>query len=661
MSLAQWKIVMVNQAAAVIKYSLLPFFILCVSVMGFCRVATNGSILFIFAYTIAFLTMLSFWKLSKNNFKFYIVFITAVVSRLLMLYYPAGDDINRYIWEGEIQNAGYNPFELAPDSKELIPLRNENWKGINHKHIPTIYWPAAQIIFKFIALISPTVLAFKFTMMLFDIGIILLLFFLIKSVNAEPRNIILYALNPFTMHWISGEGHLESVMVFWMLLSFLFYNKRKWGLMYISLSLSILTKITPLFIIPFLIKKENLKYSPFILFSVLLFIPYLNKSISPFWVPILFTEDFTYNGLINNILREFFSKPVSLYISIVIAGISYIIIYLTNSNYLRSSFLALGVFIICTPTFHPWYLLVITPFIVIYNSPAWIALHLTVVVKSFFWINSIEGKFWHNDDLLLLIEYIPFFLLALYSFRNKLTKFPFKYDVVDSVSVIIPTLNEEKNIESCLEAIKKQSNIKQVIISDCGSIDKTITRAKSVYGVEVINSEKGRGTQIENALSAVKGDVIVIVHADSILKENAFNRMINILNKNRDVSGGAFGAHYADHKFPLLLPRFLNVFRAAFLGISFGDQSQFFRRVAIKNFPKYKLMEDIELSMRMKECGKTVYIPHGVISSSRMWRKTGYLKNFIKVIYLSTLFLIKRRFGFLTEDCGEFYKAYYGK
>lgn len=72
-------------------------------------------------------------------------------------------------------------------------------------------------------------------------------------------------------------------------------------------------------------------------------------------------------------------------------------------------------------------------------------------------------------------------------------------------------------------------------------------------------------------------------------------------------------------------------------------------------------MEDIELSMRMKECGKTLFIPKGVVSSSRMWKKTGYIINFVKVIYLSSLFLFKRKLGLLSKDCGEFYRAYYGK
>lgn len=652
---------MANQVAAVTKYLLLSLFVVCSYMMGLYGGVGRSPILFVICYMIAFIIMLSLWNFVKIKIGFKEIIITAVLARLLMLPYPAGDDIHRYIWEGEIQNAGFNPFELAPNSEELKHLRNENWKGINHKNISTIYWPTAQLLFRCIAFISPTKIAFKFTMMLFDIGVLLLLFLLIKLINSEPRNIILYALNPYTIHWFAGEGHLESVVVFVLILSLVLYQKQKWALMFISLSMSILIKLTPFFIVPFLIKKDNLKYLPLMLLPVLLFIPFLNDKVSPFVVPCLFTEDFTYNGLLNNILRLFYSKPVTLAISIVIAGMLYVIVFLTNFNWLRSTFLAFCIFILCSPTFHPWYLLIITPFIVIYNSPAWITLHLTVVVKSFFWINAVQGDFWHNDDLLLLIEYIPFLTIAFFTFVFNLTKFPFNYRSVNSISVIIPTFNEEQNIGPCLNAISVQERVKEILVTDCGSRDNTVILAKSYDKVKIIEAEKGRGNQIADAYKEANGDVVVIVHADSVLIKDAFKRMLLFMNKHSDISGGAFGAYYSDHRFPLLLPKLLNVFRASVLGISFGDQAQFFRKDAIKEFPRFMLMEDIELSLRMKQNGKTLFIPKGVVSSSRMWSKSGYFSNFIKVIYLTSLFLFKRRLGFLSKDCREFYKVYYGK
>lgn len=650
-----------NQAVAVVKYLSISLFLISSYLMGFHGGVGRSPELFVGAYIVAFGLMIFLWKFNKVKLSFPPIFIIALISRSFLLSYPAGDDIHRYIWEGEIQNEEFNPFELPPDDEKLVHLRNENWKGINHKDIPTIYWPAAQILFKMIAYVSPSVIAFKLAMVFFDLGVLILLFFLIKAINGEPRNIILYALNPFVLHWIAGEGHLESVMVFFMMLALLLFKKEKWGGMYLALSFSILTKITPFIIVPFLLKKKNLKYFPLLFIPMLMFIPYLNDKVSPFSVPGLFAEDFTYNGLLNNILRIFFSKPVTLYISLAFAGIIYLTVLLINTNYLRSTFITLALFIICSPTFHPWYLLILTPLIVFYNSPPWIILHLTVVVKSFFWIKGVDCEFWHNDTILLYIEYVPFLLMAILSHIYSFSKFPYKYNKVKTISVIIPTLNEEQNIISCLNAIKDQQYIEEIIISDCGSTDKTIDLAKKYNNVKIVESPRGRGIQIAKALSEVKGDVVVIVHADSVLKPNSLGRMINMLNENRDASGGAFGAFYSDHRFPLFIPRILNVFRASILGISFGDQAQFFRRDAIGEFPEFKLMEDIELSMRMKEQGKTLFISKGVVSSSRMWKRKGYIQNFVKVIYLSSQFLLKRKLGLLSKDCGEFYRAYYGK
>ena len=113
------------------------------------------------------------------------------------------------------------------------------------------------------------------------------------------------------------------------------------------------------------------------------------------------------------------------------------------------------------------------------------------------------------------------------------------------------------------------------------------------------------------------------------------------------------------------LPRFrlialLNNFRARFTGIAFGDQAQFFRRAALpQGFPEYRLMEDIELSMRLKEHGTLLFIPGGVRSSSRRWNSTGYFTNFISVIWLTGAFLFLRAFGLVHNQAEWFYQRYY--
>jgi hypothetical protein len=72
-------------------------------------------------------------------------------------------------------------------------------------------------------------------------------------------------------------------------------------------------------------------------------------------------------------------------------------------------------------------------------------------------------------------------------------------------------------------------------------------------------------------------------------------------------------------------------------------------------------MEDIELSLRLKEAGSVVFVPDGVVNSARRWRSRGYGANSLKVIGLTALYLIRRRLGFSRGDGSGYYRAYYGK
>ncbi len=75
------------------------------------------------------------------------------------------DDIYRYLWDGRVQMAGINPYNYPPNDANLAHLKTEDWEGINHKHIRTIYPPLAQTIFAVGAFVYPTINAQKFILL----------------------------------------------------------------------------------------------------------------------------------------------------------------------------------------------------------------------------------------------------------------------------------------------------------------------------------------------------------------------------------------------------------------------------------------------------------------------------------------------------------------
>ena len=78
-----------------------------------------------------------------------IFWVVAVLLRLVALPLEPGDDFWRYQWEGKVQNAGFNPYVLAPNDEQLVPLRAEfpNWSQINHRDFSAIYPPGTELLF----------------------------------------------------------------------------------------------------------------------------------------------------------------------------------------------------------------------------------------------------------------------------------------------------------------------------------------------------------------------------------------------------------------------------------------------------------------------------------------------------------------------------------
>ena len=155
----------------------------------------------------------------------------------------------------------------------------------------------------------------------------------------------------------------------------------------------------------------------------------------------------------------------------------------------------------------------------------------------------------------------------------------------------------------------------------------------------------------------------MILHADCLIRQGVTGRVMEELNGNPRAIGGCLGMSYFD---PSLKNGFIarvNNARAIWTGISFGDQGQFFRREALPlmgGFPEVMLMEDVELSMRLKEQGSLCFVPRGVTVSKRRWGNVGFLSNVGRVVCNCVVYLVRRRLGIGDSSGGDLYGRYYG-
>jgi rSAM/selenodomain-associated transferase 2 len=215
-------------------------------------------------------------------------------------------------------------------------------------------------------------------------------------------------------------------------------------------------------------------------------------------------------------------------------------------------------------------------------------------------------------------------------------------------SVIIPTLNEEEHIEKQIKHIRHLHKSTEIIIVDGGSTDKTKEIAEQ-NNAKVIQSKSGRGSQQKAGALISSNPILVFLHADTWLPNNAFKK-IEILFRNPSRLIATFKISFFPPYTLLKLVSFFSRFDT--LITKYGDQCIVIRREfyeKIGGFPDWPLFEDIFLLENARKHTKIYSIPSTVQTSSRRFQQNGVLKQLIWNALLMLLYKIGRQPDRLAE------------
>lgn len=196
---------------------------------------------------------------------------------------------------------------------------------------------------------------------------------------------------------------------------------------------------------------------------------------------------------------------------------------------------------------------------------------------------------------------------------------------VVKVSIIIPVLNEASRIGGTLAALMplRLRGGHEVIVVDGGSDDGTAELAKNGSD-RVIHSEPGRASQMNAGAAEASGHILVFLHADTRLPQDALDQLTAFSRSHWD--WGRFDVRLSGNRPLFRLIGFMINLRSRLTGICTGDQAQFVRRALFEKlggFPKIPLMEDVALSKRLKRHSRPCCIRSPVTTDSRRWEKHG--------------------------------------
>ncbi|MGC8711196.1 MAG: TIGR04283 family arsenosugar biosynthesis glycosyltransferase [Leptodesmis sp.] len=190
-----------------------------------------------------------------------------------------------------------------------------------------------------------------------------------------------------------------------------------------------------------------------------------------------------------------------------------------------------------------------------------------------------------------------------------------------TISVIIPTLNEAKTLPLTLNKIQTITNI-EVVVVDGGSLDATVQIAESL-GAKVVNSTAGRSHQMNLGADVARGDILLFLHADTCLPTE-FDRLIRQALQYSGVIAGAFELKIDGVNPGLRIVEWGVKWRSRLFQMPYGDQAIFLRSSIfheIGGFPDLPIMEDFEFIRKLKRHGQIAIVPAAVLTSDRRWRK----------------------------------------
>ena len=361
----------------------------------------------------------------------------AILLRIVALPLEPGDDLWRYQWEGKVQNAGFNPYLLAPNDEQLVPIRAQfaDWSRINHRDYSAIYPPGAELFFAALSRFAAGPLAYKLIFAAADLAAIAVLLGLIGG-STRFANAAWYAWNPLVVYSFAGAAHFDSLMILPMLTGvFLFTRSQaatepsaQWRyaiLGAVAMGLAISFKLIPVLLLPvcvFVLGWRTLALGISLAIPMALSLPFGFPHVA-IWNSL---GRFIYVTRLNDIFWWIIEDTVwpnphqkNYHYNVIIIVAVLVVSVFFFRNWKRGLLWVMGTALVFSPVLHPWYVTWILPFAAWRRVDGWQVLSVTVFAYYLFWDERLFLLPWHSEAWLRGFILIPPTVAALFAWRRR--------------------------------------------------------------------------------------------------------------------------------------------------------------------------------------------------------------------------------------------------
>jgi hypothetical protein len=271
-----------------------------------------------------------------------------------------------------------------------------------------------QLVFLIASAVAPSVLGMKLVFVLFDLGVLAALLWLLLRIGVSPLRVIVYAWSPLVIVEFAGSGHNDALPILGVVLALLCLTYDRPRLTIAALSASALSKLYACFLLPLFLLRTSWKllWIPIVL-GISAFLPYREGAARWWGILAQYNDRWRNNESLFLVLRTLIPEPWqgTAYLLAVAAVIVYCGLRKLSPE--RSVFLVTCALLLLSPNVFPWYLTWLVPLLAIHPSPAWLLLTVTVFLSYHVLIPYGVLGLWREDPVFIALEYAPFYALLL--------------------------------------------------------------------------------------------------------------------------------------------------------------------------------------------------------------------------------------------------------
>ncbi|MAT42664.1 MAG: hypothetical protein CL609_10005 [Anaerolineaceae bacterium] len=432
-------------------------------------VNTPNLILIFYLFVIPYLGMV--WSVQKKPINPGWIFLGAVIFRVVFLFsdFLLSDDVYRYIWDGHLINFGVSPYLFAVNNPLLDGYEIKERLLVNHNWMASPYLLTAQAYFGFITKIFPqSVMAFRLSTVLLDLFTAVVIYKILQLMKRNPSLVLIYAWHPLIIFESTLGAHIDFLMMFFVITSLYFllksflenHSKQLFlNLSSILFAASVLTKGWPLLFVPILFWFWGWRRTIIVMLvtiaGIFVFVP--SAGLGLFGVMDgtgvlgavrIYLQYWQFNGstfsllsgLMNYLPIKWLSNEKLVQITRLVSMIIFVGLlswvsvsfkqkfrkitdpYKLFYTTLQAMLIGYGLFLLFSATVHPWYLVLLIPFITILaekplRSP-WLWFSITVSLSYLLYINQ-------NWKWVLWAEYLPVYGLLIWALIRRRLFFEF--------------------------------------------------------------------------------------------------------------------------------------------------------------------------------------------------------------------------------------------